>query len=151
MKNKVVNITSIFPASKREVFNQLQRFRTLSEVAKPYITFTPIDGDENLKWIEGETFRFQSNLFGLIPFGVHTINVMEFNYDTRIYTNEINTYVPMWNHEITLEKITDDKTRYTDRVELYAGWKTYFVYLWANLFYKHRQKQWIKLLKNKKN
>ncbi|HAJ74151.1 MAG TPA: hypothetical protein DCM49_05065 [Lachnospiraceae bacterium] len=27
-------------------------------------------------------------------------------------------------------------------------WKTVFVWLWANLFYAHRQKKWIRLLEN---
>ena len=39
------------------------------------------------------------------------------------------------------------RTRYTDQVEIRAGWKTPFVWLWANAFYAHRQKKWIRLLK----
>ena len=35
----------------------------------------------------------------------------------------------------------------TDRVEIHAGWKTVFVWLWANAFYAHRQRKWIRLLK----
>lgn len=38
------------------------------------------------------------------------------------------------------------ETEYTDEVEIGAGWKTPFVYLWAKAFYSHRQKKWIKLL-----
>ena len=30
-----------------------------------------------------------------------------------------------------------------------AGWKTIFVWMWANCFYTHRQKKWIKLLSRK--
>ena len=37
--------------------------------------------------------------------------------------------------------------KYTDIVEIDAGWKTVFVYLWAVCFYMHRQKKWIKLLR----
>ncbi len=57
-------------------------------------------------------------------------------------------YVPVWNHEIILNKIDETKTEYTDIVEIYAGWKTDFVYIWAKLFYAHRQKKWIKILNN---
>lgn len=42
--------------------------------------------------------------------------------------------------------IDDNVTEYTDEVEIYAGWKTPIVYLWAKMFYGHRQKKWIKLL-----
>lgn len=32
-------------------------------------------------------------------------------------------------------------TKYTDIVDIDAGWKTVFVYLWAVCFYSHRQKE----------
>lgn len=55
-------------------------------------------------------------------------------------------HVPVWNHQIILREIERDRTEYIDEVELYAGWKTPFVYLWAKYFYAHRQKKWLKLL-----
>jgi len=49
----------------------------------------------------------------------------------------------------TLQLIEKDEThtQYTDRVEIHAGWKTVFIWLWANAFYAHRQRKWIRLLK----
>ncbi len=147
-KSKIVKITSMFPASKKEVFGLLQEFKMLSQIAYPYITFTPINDDENFLWKEGETFVFRVKLLGYIPFGIHKINVIEFKENTRIYTNEQNTYVPVWNHEIVLKELGKQKTKYTDIVEIYAGWRTYFVYLWAKLFYAHRQRKWIRIINN---
>ncbi len=145
-KSKVVRVSSIFPASKERVFELLQEFETLSEIAYPYIAFKPINGNESLKWEVGETFVFKAKLLGFIPFGLHTIEVIEFDFDTRVYTNESNTYVPVWNHEIVLKELSDGKTHYTDEIEIYAGWKTPFVYIWAKSFYKHRQRKWISIL-----
>ncbi len=145
-KTKIVKVSSIFPASKKRVFELLQGFEILSEIAYPYITFKPLNGDNNLIWKVGETFVFKAKLLGFIPFGTHTIRVREFDYNTRIYTNESNTYVAVWNHEIVLNEIDNEKTLYTDEVEIYAGWKTAFVYIWAKLFYKHRQRKWISIL-----
>jgi hypothetical protein len=48
----------------------------------------------------------------------------------EIYTNEVNTHVPIWNHRIYLKPIDKETTEYTDEVEIYAGWKTAFVYIW---------------------
>ena len=42
------------------------------------------------------------------------------------------------------------KTDYSDQVEIGAGWKTFIVWLWANCFYKHRQRKWLKLIKIRK-
>ena len=38
-----------------------------------------------------------------------------------------------------------------DRVEIHAGWKTFFVWLWAEAFYAHRQKKWIRLLRQERH
>lgn len=64
----------------------------------------------------------------------------------EVYTKEANVHVPVWNHQIILREIERDRTEYIDEVDLYAGWKTPFVYLWAKYFYAHRQKKWLKLL-----
>lgn len=72
--------------------------------------FAPVDGNNKLNWREG------------------------------IYTNESNTHVPVWNHKILIEKIDDNHANYTDIVDIDAGWKTVFIYLWAVCFYSHRQK-----------
>lgn len=90
-----------------------------------------------------------SGSFGFIPFGTHTINVIRFGSDEGIYTHEGNEHVPTWNHEIILEELSGNKCRYTDKVDIDAGWKTIFIWIWANFFYSHRQRKWIKLLKGK--
>ena len=56
---------------------------------------------------------------------------------------------PVWNHDITMIPLDGNHTKYTDQVEIRAGWKTAFIWLWANAFYVHRQRKWIRLLKEK--
>ena len=73
---------------------------------------------------------------------------MQFDRSTaQIYSKETNIHVPIWNHRIRLEYVDETATRYTDEVEIDAGWKTIFIYLWATIFYKHRQRKWKKLLR----
>lgn len=142
-----VRKTSVFPAAKEEIFVRLQEFETLQYIAYPYATFMPIDGSKELIWRRGMTASFQFKLFRCIPFGIHTINVMRFGSDEGIFTEEGNKFVPVWNHEIILEAVDEKHTKYTDIVEIDAGWKTLIVYWWAVCFYGHRQKKWLKLLK----
>ncbi len=146
-KERTLKITSHFPASKKVVFELLKDFKTLKKIAYPYITFKPLDDNENFTWEKGKISVFKTKLFGIIPFGIHKINVIEFN-DKKIYTNEQNTYVKIWNHEILLKELSKKETKYTDIVQINAGWKTYFVYIWAKFFYKHRQKKWIKMIRD---
>lgn len=137
--------TVAFPVKKSKVFELLQRFDTLAYIAKPYATFESVDGQTKPVWEVGRSFSFDFKMFDFIPLGVHVINVKEFN-PNNIYTNEGNPFCPVWNHRIILKETADGKTEYTDEVEIGAGWKTPFVYLWAKAFYSHRQKKWIKLL-----
>lgn len=142
-----VKKSSVFPAAKDEIFRRLQKLKTLQYIAHPYATFKSVDDTEELTWQEDSAFAFHFKLFALIPFGVHTIKVIQFDIEKGIYTQEGNKHVPVWNHKIILEKINENTTKYTDIVEIQAGWKTLFVYLWANCFYAHRQRKWKRLLK----
>ena len=140
--------TSIFPAKRDEVFSLLQRLETLQYVAAPYATFVPLEKEENFTWNAGATTDYHFKLFGIISFGVHSIRIESFDQN-GIQSREHNKFVPVWDHLITL-KDCGDKTEYTDEVEIHAGWKTAFIWIWANAFYSHRQRKWIKLLNSSK-
>lgn len=147
MKCMTITKTSIFPASKTIIWRKLTSMKTLQYIAYPYATFNPLNCDDNVKWQAGESYEFDFRLFGVIPFGIHKINVINFDIaQNELYTQEYNKHVPVWNHRIHLKKVDKNRTRYTDEVEIYAGWKTPFVCLWAKMFYAHRQKKWIRML-----
>jgi hypothetical protein len=138
----IIRVTSIFPASRENIFEKLQEIETLRYICSPLTLFTPLD--ESLKWQAGAVFRFDLTACGL-KFGIHTINVKRFDID-NILTHEHNKNVPVWNHIITLEKYGKNMTKYSDIVEVRAGWKTVFIWIWANVFYRHRQRKWRELL-----
>ncbi len=141
----IVQKTFLFPASKETVFCKLQQLETLQTIAKPYATFEPI-GEASSIWAVGSTSAYRFRLFGVIPCGTHTIHILRFDPD-GVKSREGNEHVPVWNHDIQLIEKDVNHTQYTDRVEIHAGWKTVFIWLWANAFYAHRQRKWICLLK----
>ena len=143
--NMIVRKSSVFPASRDAVFEKLQKLETLQTIAKPYATFDPV-GTAAPVWTVGSTSSYRFRLFGVIPFGIHTIHIVRFDPE-GVSSREGNEHVPVWNHDITLVPVDGSHTRYTDRVEIRAGWKTPFICLWANAFYAHRQRKWIRLLK----
>ena len=96
-------------------------------------------------WTAGSESSFCFRLFGIIPYGIHTIRVVRVD-PGGISSRESNPHVPVWNHDISLVATDERHTEYTDRVEIHAGWKTFFIWLWANAFYRHRQRKWIELL-----
>lgn len=145
----IVRRTSIFPAQRQEVFSRLQRLETLQYVAAPYASFTPVDGQESAAWQTGSTSSYRFRLFGFIPFGTHVIHIERFDPDV-IQSREHNEHVRIWDHRITLRD-SNDQTEYTDEVEIKAGWKTPFIWLWAQAFYAHRQRKWVNLLRREKH
>lgn len=141
----IVRKSSLFPAPRVTVFRKLQQLETLQLIAKPFATFEPVEETVST-WEVGSTSAYRFRLFGLIPYGTHTIHILRFDPD-GVSSREGNEHVPVWNHDITLKAVDGKHTRYTDRVEIQAGWKTVFIWLWANAFYAHRQRRWIKLLR----
>ena len=142
----IVRRSAVFPASRDVVFEKLQKLETLQTIAKPYATFEPV-GLADPVWTVGSTSAYHFRLFGVIPFGTHNIHILRFDPE-RISSKERNEHVPVWNHDIILRPLDEHHTAYTDRVEIQAGWKTIFVWIWAEAFYAHRQRKWIKLLKS---
>ncbi len=147
MKTMIVRRTSVFPADRHEVFMRLQRLETLQYVARPYASFGPLRDSADFRWEEGSVSSYRLLLFGFIPFGTHTIHVVRFSEEEGILTHEGNEHVPVWDHEIVLRQTEDGRCEYTDSVRIGAGWKTPFIWLWANCFYAHRQRRWTGLLK----
>ena len=47
-----------------------------------------------------------------------------------------------------MEEISQQVTRYTDTVDLYAGCLTSIAAWWTLKFYKHRQRKWQKIAKS---
>ena len=133
----IVQKTSVFPAGRDAVFQKLQKLETLQYIAWPFATFAPV----------GSTSSYRFRLFGVIPFGTHTIHIVRFNPE-GIRSREANEHVPVWNHDIIIAPVDANHTEYTDRVEIRAGWKTAFIWVWANAFYAHRQRKWIRLLRD---
>ena len=145
MRTAVVKRTSVFPAGAETVWPLLGQIEMLQYIAKPYAVFTSVDGKTD--WREGETYRLTLKLFGVISLGTHEIHVLRGDAQRRsILTQEGNPFVPLWEHEISLVPCAGG-CRYTDSVTLGAGWKTPMIRVWADCFYRHRQRKWIKFLK----
>ena len=146
---RTVKKTSVFPAPREEVFQEIQKLSTLQYIASPYATFTPVEAEQDLVWSEGSEYDFRFRLFGILPMGIHRIRIKRFDRSV-IASKEGNPFVPRWDHTIYLKEVGSE-TEYTDEVDIDAGWKTLFVYLWAKAFYAHRQRRWVTLLTAKKS
>lgn len=63
----------------------------------------------------------------------------------RLRDNGRSLLIQRWDHLITVEPDGSRRTRYTDRIEIEAGWLTPLVWAFAQVFYAHRQRRWRRL------
>ena len=137
--------SSILDASIGHVWDLVQQPKTLEFIASPLVRFVPLQ--PNVwpdRWQPG---RHQTGmlLFGLLPMGTHWIDISVPSPHT-VRDNGHGQLVRVWDHWITLQALPDGRTKYTDLVEVQAGILTPFIWAFAFVFYRHRQRRWHQLL-----
>jgi hypothetical protein len=96
---------------------------------------------------EQERFLVDLTLFGVLPFGkqwiVPTVHMDDAaKWPKKLRDNGYSALITTWDHWITVEPDGERGTRYRDEVEVKAGLLTPFVWLFAQVFYRHRQRRW---------
>jgi hypothetical protein len=96
---------------------------------------------------EGRRYRVALLLGSRLPIGLHTLDIeLEPTGPpgTVFHDAGHSDLIHSWDHRIILEDF-HQMTRYTDLAEVRAGLLTPFVWLFAWLFYRHRQRRWQRL------
>lgn len=143
-----VYVESIFDCPPERVWDETKRPSLLLEVMKPLAQVAPREPTSfPERWQAGQRVRCFCWIFGFIPIGVRELSFERIDDIRReIQTRESDPLIRRWDHLIRIEATSDGKTRYSDRIELDAGWLTPVVWLWANLFYRHRQRRWRRIV-----
>ena len=149
-----LSVTTILDASPDRVWSEIQRTELLKFVSSPLVSFDPVDPSTLPETFEaGEDYRVELKLFGVIPIGKQWIRITHVRTEDtpgeRLYQirdDGAGDIVSTWDHVITLRETSDGKTAYTDEVEVDAGIFTFFVWVFANVFYRHRQARWRTLI-----
>lgn len=106
------------------------------------VTFQPIEPAPLPEfWVEG-THWVKLLLFGFLPLGRQAI-VISFPAVDDIFMLRDNGYsalINQWDHTITLEQI-GNQVRYRDEIRIAAGILTPLVWLFAGVFFRHRQRR----------
>lgn len=122
--------------------------RLLQHVARPLMHITPEQPPPwPTEWPEG-THWASLRLFGVVPLGRQAIVISypPFEGGVALRDNGHSALIRRWDHRITLEPV-GSQTRYTDHLTLDAGWRTLPVWLFAQVFYRHRQRRWRALVR----
>lgn len=151
----LVQVSTFLNCPTSKVWKEVQTSQLLDYVISPLVKFIPIQPDKFPKiWEDGKYF-VRMKLFGIIPFGNHWIVISR---PTTANTSGKQVHellddghgdiISKWRHLITIQETSDGRTHYADSIEVNAGILTFGVWVYANIFYRHRQRRWRKLVKN---
>jgi hypothetical protein len=143
----IVDVSTRLDCTPHEAERHVRTTRLLRYIARPLIRFVP-EHELPAEIPDKGTFRVQMYLFGVIPLGWQAI-VVSFPEHAGGFCLRDNGYSPLisrWDHVITIEPAAG-ATLYRDRVAIEAGLLTPVIWLFAQVFYRHRQRRWRELVR----
>lgn len=146
----LLDLSTYLACAPAEAEKHVRTVRLLDHVAAPVVRFVherkvPL-GE---LWADG-TYRVRMYLFGVLPLGWQAV-VISFPEHAGGFCLRDNGYGPWisrWDHVITIEP-SGGGTLYRDRLAIEAGPLTPAVWLFAQFFYRHRQRRWRGLVRRR--
>jgi hypothetical protein len=144
---RTIHVETTLPTSAARVWYAMQSPATFLYVCQGLFGIPALAGRaEPLR--EGERGTAWLFAFHFIPAYQHTIEVAEVDETTRIIrTHEHGGILRAWNHTLHVEPIDENRCRYTDTVDIDAGFATVFVAALAVGIFRYRQRRWRKLVR----
>lgn len=129
------------------VWAEVQTAPLLQHIAWPIVRFIPAEPAAFGKFEDGGRYPVKLRLLGLIPFGKQWIvtSLHESgpgDWPKQLRDNGHSALIDRWDHWITIAPGADGGTQYSDEVDVSAGIMTPFIWLFAQIFYWHRQRRW---------
>lgn len=142
-----VSLSTRIAMSPDEVWQKVQTPELLMHIAAPLVRFQLLEPAQASNFSSSDRFLARLTLFGFLPFGtqwivptVHMDNAAP--WPKQLRDNGHSALITTWDHWITVEPDGDGGTRYRDEVEVKAGLLTPFIWAFAQIFYRHRQRRW---------
>ena len=144
-----VKVSTQFACTDEELWQKIAEPCSLKFVSSPILRFEPQnEGDLAGEWQLYRPYLLKLYLLKFIPLGEHRITLVNIDKDeNRIISHENGQLATVWNHVISFREIEPGTVYYTDEIEIRAGFLTPAIWLFAHLFYRHRQRRWKKLLR----
>ncbi len=145
-----VYLQSVLSCSASSAWDEVQKSSLLCYVAWPLVTFRSDHGqDLPQQWQPGTTISIRARLFGIIPIGTHVLEFERIDHDQReLQTREHDRLIHKWDHLIRIRQETENTSLYSDDIQIDAGILTIPVFLFAQFFYRHRQRRWRKVARS---
>lgn len=142
-----VIVSSTFKSPAQSVWEKLQLSQTLVQISRGVVAFTTADSFP-VRWEPHMPLDTHLKLFTFVPFGAYRIEFLKIEpVQMEMQTKENGGLITQWDHTMKVLALDDDQARYTDTIEIQAGWATAIVCLWAYGLYHYRHIRFKKLLK----
>ena len=144
-----VKVSTKLACTDDEFWQKIAEPSSLQFVSSPILSFREKkEGDLAGEWQINRPYLLKLYLLKFIPLGEHRITLVNIDKDeNRIISHENGQLATVWNHVISFREIEPGTVYYTDEIEIQAGFLTPAIWLFAHLFYRHRQRRWKKLLR----
>jgi hypothetical protein len=135
------------------VWQELNTSRLLLRIVHPLVVFEPLTPHRLPTTWEVGRYQVRIWMFGVWPMGKQWIDI---SYPLANYTPEVREFhlrdngtgevIKRWDHLIMLRELPNKQTHYTDQLEVEAGLLTPVIWSYAQMFYRHRQRNWRRLV-----
>lgn len=143
----VVERSTLLEASADAVWAAVKTPAAFRRVTRRLLVM-PVIGGRQDQWREGETLVGWLFLFGFLPFSRHHLHIERIDESSfTLSSHEFGGLIKTWNHHIEVTPIEATTCRYRDQIEIDAGPLTPVIALYAQWFYRMRQRRWRALAK----
>ena len=95
---------------------------------------------------EGQVIETQLLFLNIFPVWKHRSHVIRVDHENmKIASQEEGGCIRRWNHRIWIEGGSESSCKYTDEIDIDAGIFTFFIWIYAHVFYRYRQRRMRKL------
>jgi hypothetical protein len=161
-----LKISCTLACSAERALQEVMKPTLMQHIAQPLVYFSPlVPAGLPAQWQDGGVYPVRLRLFGWLPFGTQTIRTSGASEETpqgpvyRLRDNGYSRMIKVWDHGIAIRSVPRARPglntigatahcTYTDTLKLHAGIWTPFIWLFAQGFYRWRQRRWQRLIKN---
>jgi hypothetical protein len=135
-----VTVSTELACSFDRAVEQAKTSRLLRYVAHPLVHFEPLDPPAFPDEWSVRTYWVKLKLFGFLPFGKQAIaiSVLSDKHSFTIRDAGHSAIIKVWDHRMKICRGSNSAS-YQDEIEIRAGLLTPLVWLFAHVFYRHRQ------------
>lgn len=144
-----VDLTTVLPCTVDQAVEQAMTTRLLQYVAFPLVSFASVGAAPLPETWSVGTHWVSLTLLRFMPLGRQAIVISRPPAERGVALRDAghSALIPVWDHLITIKPISGG-VLYRDQVDVRAHVLTPLVWLFAQTFYRHRQRRWRRLVAN---